>query len=182
MLTESEILKRLSEGDKLVFKDIYQLYYSDLCKYAYFKFSNNIDVVKDIVQGVFVKLWEKRENIGHIISLKAYLYKSVYNTALNYMEHDNVRKKHQSEMAYRYKNIESEENAGDYESEKLEEVSRYIEEMPEQTKKVFILKYKKGKTYKEIASEMDISPKTVETLIYRGLKSIRTKINKKYSK
>lgn len=173
---ERDILTRLSGGDKAVFKHIYHLYYNELCRFLYFRFSGQQAAAEDIVQGVLVKLWEKRYSLENVHSLKAYLYKAVYNAALNHLEHESVKNKHQAEILHTYKNESLDEQSMMPDQDKLNEINRHINELPDQTKRVFMLKYKMGKTYKEIAAELNISSKTVETLIYRGLKNLRNKI------
>ena len=177
--TEKQIIKSLQKGNKNVFKDIYATYYNDLCQFIYHRFIKDKDETEDIVQGVLIKLWEKRDELEKINSLKSYLYKSVYHAALNYLEHQAVKRKYQAEEISYLKEAELPEEQDSIRNDQLKEVKSYINELPEQTQKVFILKYKEGKKYKEIAEALNISPKTVETLIYRGLKQIRKKIKNK---
>ena len=176
MIEEKEILKRLSEGDKNVFEYIFKLYYEDISKYVFVRFIHDKEDTEDIVQNLFLKLWEKRDSLQNVNSIKSYLYKSAHNACINYFEHQAVKQKYKSDIEYRLKMM----GFSDYESEdydeKLSNVSKAIEELPEQTKKIFNLKYIEGLKYKEIAERLGISDKTVQTLIYRGLKHLRNKL------
>ena len=176
MSKEQEILKRLSAGDEGVFKDIFEHYYNDLCTYVYVKLIRDKEEAEEIVQNIFVKLWEKRNELPEIDSLKSYLYKSAYHASINYFEHQAVIRKYKHETEYRLKKLELTEPVNPFNEEKINEVIKMISKLPEQTKRVFTLKYLEGKKYKEIARELNISDKTVQTLIYRGLKQLRNKL------
>lgn len=178
MITEKEILERLASGDSSIFKHIYKYYYDDLCKYVYIRFTKNKEDAEEIIQNIFFKLWENHNKLSEIKSLRSYLFKAAYNASLNYIEHLSVIRNYQNETLYHLKKVEF--NVADDlpDEEKMKDVNNAINEFPEQTKKIFILKYIDGLKYKDIAQKLNISNKTVETLLYRGLKKLRLKFHK----
>lgn len=173
MSKDENILKRLSLGDNRVFEEIYELYYSDLCSYVYVRFTRDKDEAEEIVQNLIVKLWEKRNELPQIKSLKSYLYKTAFNACINYLEHKAVENKYKKNVDFKLKQLEIIEPDKTYFDERVSKVKDAIDELPEQTKRIIKLKYIEGLKYKEIAVQLDISSKTVQTLIYRGLKQLR---------
>ena len=176
MPEEQEILRRLFAGDDGVFKDIFERYYNSLCTYVYVRLIRDKDEAEEIVQNIFIKLWEKRHELPEIGSFKSYLYKSAYHASINYIEHQAVVRKYKNETEYRLKKMELNEPVNSLDEDKINDAIKAIDDLPEQTRRIFTLKYIEGKKYKEIAGELNISDKTVQTLIYRGLKQLRNKL------
>jgi len=83
--------KGLREGDIGVFEEIYRLYYAPLCFYC-LRYVGDMEEAKEIVQGLFLKIWLRKEDLKITTSVKSYLYKSVQNYALNYLKQEQVRK------------------------------------------------------------------------------------------
>ena len=176
MLKDEKILKRLSLGDDQLFKDIYKLYYNDLCRYVYIRFIRDKNEAEEIVQNLIVKLWEKRNNLPQIKSIKSYLFKTAFNASVNYLEHKAVENKYKNSVDYKLKQMEIIEPDNMNFDERVSKIMNKINELPEQTKRIIKLKYIEGLKYKEIANQLDISSKTVQTLIYRGLKQLRSSL------
>lgn len=174
---EKNILIEISKGSQNAFEEIFHLYFEDLCRFVYSRFIHDIVESQEIVEKVFIKIWENREKITEITSIKAYLYKSVTNASINFLEHQKVKQKYFNKTNIALLKYEFDENIfPDQEQEELyQRVLIEIEKLPDQTRKIFTLKYIEGLKYKEIAKMLDISEKTVETLLCRGLKTLRSK-------
>lgn len=82
--------------EKKTFESLFNLYYSGLIVYAN-RFTNQIEISEDIVHDVFIALWEKKDSL-FMESAKAYLFSSVHNRCLNYLEQLNVRNKYQEQI------------------------------------------------------------------------------------
>ena len=169
-------MRKLSEGDEKVYGDIYGLYYSQLCTFVHVRYIRDKDESEEIVQNLFLKLWEKRNNLPKIESLKSYLFTAARNACLNYFEHEAVKRKYNNEVEYKLKKLEFAEPEDAGPEDKIKSATEAINDLPEQTRRIFKLKYIEGLKYKEIAGQLDISEKTVQTLIYRGLKQLRRKV------
>jgi RNA polymerase sigma-70 factor, ECF subfamily len=138
-----------------------------------FAIVKDYDLAKDIVQDVFVKIWQNYEHIQHVSNLKPYIFKSVQNSSFNYMRDQKVHEL--SKVSFASLSVE-------YHDEKIEEENREeiynrihqaVDKLPENWRKAFILsKYEKRK-YQEIAETMNISIKTVEKYISKALNFIR---------
>ena len=130
------------------------------------------DTSKDIVQQVFLKLWNNRDSLSIHSNLQAYLKRSVINTALNYIE-KNKKLQLEADTA-QLNNLVAESNTNEVNPEKLSRLINYgMDSLPPKCRTVFSLSRYSGLTNKEIAEELDISIKAVEKHIGKALKELR---------
>jgi RNA polymerase sigma-70 factor, ECF subfamily len=173
---QQELFTRIANDDHDAFKTVFHLYYSQLRNFAQ-RFVTSHEVANELVQNVFEKLWMKRYEIEIHTSLKAYLYKGVRNQALDYIKHREVVRRWEEDPQseeYSHQSIEDEL----HKKELLREVERAIETLPDKRRTIFLLHWKNGLTYKEIADVLGISVKTVEVQMGRSLKTIRSLFQK----
>lgn len=174
-LNVGDVMKAIVRGDKAAFEQLFRDWYVRLCVYAE-SIVRDRDLAEDIVQNVFCTLWEKRLGINIRESLKSYLYRSVYNAALNSMKHEKVKL-----AFFQFMNehgAKGENNIEYYFDEEnqnviLREINTAIEALPEQCREIFMLSRFAGKKSTEIASILNISVRTVETQLYRAMKRLR---------
>jgi RNA polymerase sigma-70 factor (ECF subfamily) len=157
------------------FQSIYTDYYPALCIFAK-TFIYDIDESEEIVQGVVLKLWEQKESIKGIQSIKSYLYRAVRNTCLNYIKHQKLENRYRDSAWVELKKVES-DFIDPYQNTELEEhLNSAIQELPDRCKEVFEMSRFDGLKNKEISDKLDISIKAVEANITRALSSLRKKI------
>lgn len=172
----SELVKKIREGDKDAFERLFHKYYARLCVFAN-TYVKSIDTSRDVVQDVYIKIWDNRENFIITQSLKAYLYQAVRNQSLNYLE-KNSKKLRLQEKISRQRELESSENKFELNTEELtEKIWKLVDQLPERRRTIFILYRKHGLSYKEIGEVMDIKRKTVENQMGRSLKFIRDQLD-----
>lgn len=159
------IIKITSEKFDLFFND----YYTNLCRFA-LTFVDSEPIAEEIVQEVFIYLWEKRENIEIKSSIRAYLYMATKNAALKYKKAGTIRRKHEDNYALQ-KEFTEEQDVFD-EKELTELLHTAIDKLPEKCKAIFKLKYYEKLSYKEIAEKLNISPKTVDNQVGIAIKKI----------
>jgi RNA polymerase sigma-70 factor (ECF subfamily) len=157
------------------FEEIYKTHYAVLRNYANFIVKDR-EETHDIVHDVFLTLWKEWENITSETSLKAWLFRSIYNKCMDVLKHAEVQSKYADYVSHldclMY-------NESDYplsdliESEMLEMLERAIAKLPPQCRNIFIMSRKKGMTHQEIACELNVSANTVHTQIKRALDKIR---------
>ena len=153
-------------------EDLFRLHYKSLCFAANNIVSDRI-ASEDIVQDVFLKLLNKKDEVKITTSIKGYLYKSTINTSLNYIE-KNKRSvpslQHEIELAGGVSN-EVVESIGYIELE--EQVTQAINSLPSKCKLIFILNRYEDMKYKQIADHLGIALKTVENQMGKALKKLR---------
>lgn len=156
------------------FEELFKTHFVELTGFSQ-SFVHDKDAAQEVVQNVFIKFWEKREDINLEQSLKSYLYTSVRNRSLNYLR-DN--KKYRSEIldeqTTEYNSgLETDHLVNDELQRKIEDA---IELLPEKCRQVFEMSRFEGLKYKEIAEKMNISIKTVENQISKALKILREEL------
>ncbi len=169
---QTRFIQGLKAGDKAIFEEMYRLYYTPLCYYCT-RYVNEIADAEEIVQNLFFKLWMNRETLEINSSVKSYLYRSVQNYALNYLNQNKVKekylidKKHMVTPYYDNGHLKMEEA-------ELESVLKIaILEMPEKRRRIFELSRFNGLKYGQIADQLAISVKTVESQMTKALKHLR---------
>ncbi|WP_067151554.1 RNA polymerase sigma-70 factor [Pseudotamlana agarivorans] len=151
-------------------KEIFYLHYDSLVVYAK-RFIFSLDACEDLVQDVFVELWEKDIKFPDVVSLKAYLYKVVRNKCYNIIKHDKIKNKH----AENVKQAIEDDNfflKQIIEEEVVNYLYKAIDKLPERKKEIIKLSLKGLKNY-EIAEELGIKLQTVKTLKSQSYKVLR---------
>ena len=135
------------------------------------------DTAEDLVHDIFIKIWQKKEIYSVEEGLKTYLFRSVQNACLDYLKHKSIEMTYADEVARRLKIEEigyyNQSDAAELEKERLDPVYREIAKLPDRCREVFTLAYVDGKKSVEIAGMLNISQRTVEAQLYKGLKIIR---------
>nr|WP_202406100.1 RNA polymerase sigma-70 factor [Hufsiella ginkgonis] len=133
-------------------------------------------IAEEIVQQLFLRLWEKRRHVNVQGPIRAYLYKCVYNDSLNHLKHEKVRARFEDHTQYSMKN-EAEEASGKLEASELQQkISEALNELPEQCRTIFQLSRFEELKYREIADFLGISVKTVENQMGKALRLMRLKL------
>lgn len=157
------------------FKDIFDQYYTPIKNFLYYK-CGDIDLSEDLTQDVFMKLWDKREEV-QLETVKSYLYTIANNMLLNKIRHDKVV------ISFAEKNkTQQEEQSPEFtmqEKEFKQELERVISEMPEKQREVFLMNRIEELTYKEIAERLELSVKAVEKRMHGALGHLREHIKYK---
>ena len=152
--------------------------YVNLCSYFEYKFRFSHDEAKDAVHAGFVKLWESREALGSYSSVKMYLFKIISNVCLDVVKHRNVREKHKKHLIESTTGISIDSPLEDLNAKQLiHDIEDSLANMPDQMRTVFKLSRYEGLKYAEIAAELNISIKTVETQMSRALERLRKNLS-----
>ncbi len=156
--------------DQKVFEQLFNEHYASLCAFA-FHYTEDHQVAEDIVQDVFSTLWENADKVEIRTNLKSYLLGAVRNAALNYLKHSKIVDRYQQEE----KTTPAPALSHDFlEFEELhEQIEQALDQLPPKCREVFEMSRVEEMKYSEIAKNLDISIKTVETQISRALKVMR---------
>lgn len=169
------LIEALKNGNEEAFKYLYATKYKDIVHYVS-GFTHDYDKAEDIVQEVIVKIWKNRHKIEITSSIKSYLYKAAYYSFINDYKKDK-RKESLSEKMQKTAILELIDTDEEYTQQRLQSITKIIEQLPKKRKEIFILSKNEGLSYEEIASHLEISIKTVESQICKALHEIRSKIN-----
>lgn len=168
-----ELKKDNIESFEVLFNTYYKELYYFCLKYVFHK-----EVAEELVQDLFISIWEKRYNLNIQSSIKAYLFTSIKNRAISYLRSKIAQNSH-FENHDIIKTDEPLTNPNPIEYEELkEEIQNAIKLLPEQCRIVFHLSRNSGLTYKQIANELKVSPETVKTHISNALKKIKKHLEK----
>ncbi|MFT2009157.1 RNA polymerase sigma-70 factor [Pontibacter sp. 13R65] len=170
---EQELLIKIRLGEEAAFKKLFHTYYPSLCLYSQ-KLLGDLDKAREVVQDVFVRLYEQREALPAIASVKSYLYKSVHNACLNLLKQTAVHQDHQQQMLYLAPTSHSTDQL--LQAELEARLGQAIQQLPEQCRRIFEMSRFDGKKNKHIAEELQLSVRTVETQISKALKILRTEL------
>ena len=159
--------------DKQGLESLFREYFAPLNMFAR-KYVNDVDASKEIVQDVFVNLWNKRDAVDMNTPMKSYLFTSVRNRCLNYIRDRKKIVQAPLESLDLSQYLESRDFLE--EEETLAGINRAFDSLPDKCRRIFMMSRFDGKKYREIAEELGISVKTVETQMSRGLKQLREKL------
>ncbi len=159
------------------FEAVFKAWFVRLVVYAD-RLVNDREDARELVQDVFLKVWDKRFELPLDDSLKAYLFRSVRNACFNFLQHKRVVNQYQSVLALIY--LQEEEAGTRFDGLELSELEFRIQtalaSLPAECHRIFLLSRDKGLKYAEIAAELNISVKTVETQMSRALSKLREQL------
>lgn len=161
--------------DDEVFEQLFKMHFKALHAYA-ITILKDEDAAEEIVQGIFLKFWEKRELLSIQTSVKAYLYKCVYHDSLNFLKHEKIKTKYQDFATYTMNSL-NEPASSKVETTELEKQIRLaLNELPEQCRTIFQMSRFEELKYREIADQLGLSVKTIENQMGKALKIMRLKL------
>ena len=176
MKIELTILKqlqaRVQQSNQKAFENLYRLFFPRLYNFAML-YVHKKEVAEEIVNDVMVKIWEKRDMVNTIENLETYLFVAVRNHSLNYLQkysHYHVSVEPETGLA---EVISFTDPSKDLEWKEINsKLSLAIEQLPNQCRTVFKLIKEEGFKYKQVAEILNLSPRTVETQLFRAIKKL----------
>lgn len=170
--SEKELLVKLKAGDKSAFEQIYRLYSNRLFGNL-LKLLQSETEAQEILQEVFLKIWQNRALIDPEKSFRSYLFKIAENKVFDFFRKAAMQKRVQNQLL-QHSDIDTtlvDKMVSDKENEAL--LAKAIDHLPPQRKQVFVMVKLQGKTYKEVSDELGISASTISDHIVKATKSIR---------
>jgi RNA polymerase sigma-70 factor, ECF subfamily len=169
---EANIIRRIRQGDIREFEALFRSSYASLVRYAKTIIRDH-DTAEEIVQDFFFRLWQDKEKLNITSSLNGYLFKSVHNRCLHFIEHQKVVEKHESEIIYTINEYSEPVTDTIYYNELQARVSKVLERLPARCSRIFSMNRFEGLKYSEIAEKLSVSVKTVEVNMGKALKEFR---------
>jgi RNA polymerase sigma-70 factor (ECF subfamily) len=171
--TDEELLAGIQNADHDVFTTLYSRHFQSL-SLAALKYVKDTAIAEEIVQDIFLKLWETPGDILNVRSLKAYLYRAVINHSINYVNRQKNIELHHQRIAEETSHEQIENLMEDHALKEM--LYQEIERLPAQCRKVFKMSRFQDLKYREIAEQLNLSEKTVENHIVNALKILRSKL------
>lgn len=161
MKEEHDILLAISNGNIKAFEYIYCRYQPQLKDFLT-KLIHDPDIAHDMAQDIFLSIWEKRNKLSTVTSFSAYLFSAAKYSVFNYYDHRDVENKFIFEYITGHSNTYISEEEALFAKEMNRQISKIVDSLSPQRKKIFIMSRKEGKSNNEIAQLLNISKRTVE--------------------
>lgn len=165
-ISDRALIAAIRRSDTQAFKILYYRYFEKLYRFVYQKVYH-ADTAKDLVQDLFFNLWKNRDKLDESKSIKAYLFKSANNLAIDHLR----RKVTADTYAQKQTTAPHTEISGNFELK--DELERRLNTLPADQKTILLLNRLEGFKYAEIADMLGISIKTVEKKMSLALKTLR---------
>jgi len=162
------------EGSEQAFERIFTVYYPKLCAFVA-GYVGSSEAAREIVQDVFLRIWERRESWNVRVTLRAYLYQSVRNRALDHLRHRRTTRAVEVPLAPMHLDVATPGGIDDEVAYRqlVQDVRAAVQQLPERRQTAFVLHRQHGLSYAEIGQVMDVSPRTVEVHISKALQHLR---------
>jgi RNA polymerase sigma-70 factor, ECF subfamily len=165
-INNHHLIKLINKDDQLAFETLFKANYQRLVMYAR-RFLNDQDAAQDIVQAVFVKLWERRTELV-IANPLSYLMRAVHNRCIN-----ELKVSHQHVPIDNAQPFFDDDNEALPDEALIQTVQNVIRQLPEQRQRIFRMSRFEGLKYREIAAVLGLSIKTVEAQMGKALQFMR---------
>ena len=172
--SDEKLMDGVRNDDRQSFDGLFRRYYRMLVLSA-IKYVVDQFVAEELVQDLFLNLWQKRKILAIAGKVKAYLFVAIKNRCLNYLKTRFARQDF-VEVSETHLRVHSESADGDVAGLR-KAIDQGIARLPEKCRHIFLLSRRAGMSYQEIAEELDISRKTVEAQMGIALKRLREFIN-----
>lgn len=174
-LSELTNIQLLAVGNEATFEQVFKTHFKALHSYAFTILKDEM-AAEEIVQNLFLKIWERKEQLSIHSSIKAYLYRGVHNDCMNMLKHEKVKKAWQT---YTTHHMEKETGPASQKillSDLEEKLHKAMNELPEQCRTIFQMSRFEQMKYQEIANRLGLSIKTIENQMGKALKLMRLKL------
>lgn len=172
---DKALIEKVRNGNKEAFEVLFKRYYKNLCISA-LRYIPDEKAAEDLVQDMFFRIWEKREDLYITTSLESYLYRSVHNLSLNYLNHEKIKRGFNEKIIRGYKEKHYNDDTAFREFELEDTVNKSIEMLPERRKMIFKLSRFENLKNQEIAKKMNVSIKTVEAQMTQAIRFLRDRL------
>jgi RNA polymerase sigma-70 factor (ECF subfamily) len=167
--TEPPLWRRMRAGDEEAYATLFRTHYAALCMIAHRMLRNDAES-EEVVQDVFLRLWERRGALAAVDDVGAYLRTAVRHRVIDRVRRDLTEQQVISHIAHE---PAGDETAHGDRTQMLAHVQRAMTALPPRCRAAMQLRWFERRSYAEIATVLGISPKGVERLITRGLAALR---------
>ena len=172
----SKLVSEIKKGNALAFKDLFTTYCKPLTYFTR-RLVKDHESAENIVQDIFLRVWQNKDNLDPSQNIKSFLFTSAKNHALNYIRHENVKHQSEDELKLLTQQILNPEEEIFY-SELSRTYHEAVQRLPEKCRQIFSMNRFEQLSHREIADELNISKKTVENQMNKALKYLRKHLAK----
>ncbi len=173
LLKDQNIVRELKKSNEEVFKALYEAHYEGLYRFGH-RLTGDQEAARELIQELFLRIWQTRETLSIRGSIKSYLYTSIHHRALNWIRHEKIRQLHQQEMLAGL--ILATVPPPEVNPWLPELILKEISKLPERTGMAFTETQINDRSVRETAQLMGITEKTVEKLLATARRILRKKI------
>jgi RNA polymerase sigma-70 factor (ECF subfamily) len=170
--SEHELVTLLKSGSEPAFKELFVRFEQKLYHYT-LKFTRSKEATEEILQDIFIKLWEYRENLDTTLSFNALMFRIAKNNILNYLRNESRQMSMRKEYSFSMEAMRNSTEEKIFFEEYIRMTDRAIDNLPAQRRSIFKMSRYEGKSYEEIAGVLGISKDTVRLQIIKSLKSLK---------
>ncbi len=168
----SRLQQQIGKGNQKAFKELYCLFFARLFNFAILHVHKK-EIAEELVNDVMVKVWNKRLTITDIQNLETYLFVATRNHSLNYLSTYSSYHIAIEPEGTRAKVINVNDPQAELEWKEISlQLDKTISNLPDQCRTVFKLIREEGLKYKQVAEILNISPRTVETQLFRAVRKL----------
>lgn len=169
---EQILIAKMKTGDRSAFSSIFSYYYPNMVSFAS-TFTKDADTSEEIVQDVFVQLWESRETLVITSSLKSFLLKTIQNRCINWLKHLKVRDRYNHFMVENSNTADLDTENYILKTELEGKLEQALQKLPKEVADAFRMNRYECKKYHEIAVIQNVSVRTIEVRIGKALSLLR---------
>jgi len=171
-IPDLELARKIKTGGKVAYQVLFERYAPQVYQFSLSYLKNEADS-EELVQDVFLKIWEKRETLDESKNLKSFIFKIAVNTIYDFIRHKNVET---AFADYARLNFKTDDNYTWHSvifNEMQQNLEDIVAKLPEQQQSIFHLSKLQGLTNDEIAEKLDLSKRTVENHLYRAISYLK---------
>lgn len=177
--SEAFLVGRLQQGDKEAFELIFNEYKEKLYYFS-LSYLHSSSETEEVIQNVFISLWENRQLVKDQGTLKSFLYKITVNLIYNYFKHQAVHQKYLNHISFMNMLEDDHSQQTIFYNDLKDIIDALIENLPLRQQLIFKLSRHVGLSHSEIASRLGLSLRSVENQIYRAIKYIKENLGEEY--
>lgn len=170
---KKELLLAIRNGDEVAFKELHDLYKEPAIRFCN-SIIKDIEESENLIQEVFIKIWDKRAGINPELNFNSYLFTIIRNRVYDYLKE--VKRNEFVKERYWYNIVEHQQTESDLKEERITNIKAAINDLTEKRRRILQLNYEEGKSYEEIANMLNISKNTVKNQLVKTKQIIRTQL------